>query len=244
MDPLLFTQVVCQRSGATLSSSAVADSHAPAVAERHRGGRSGWLRAVVLGADDGIVSVASLAIGVVASGPAHTSVVTAAGAALVAGAMSMAAGEYVSVSSQSDIASADLARERVELAADPVGELSELSAIYVRRGVPADLARSVAKALTARDPLAAHARDELGLAEAGRARPIQAALSAAASFALGAAPDVRADRCAVDGSGRGAGRGVANGAHAPRYRWRQRRWRTSRARCVEGRSRRNPPPSR
>jgi VIT1/CCC1 family predicted Fe2+/Mn2+ transporter len=157
------------------------------VAERHRGTRSGWLRAVVLGADDGIVSVASLAIGVVASGASHTAVVTAAGAALVAGAMSMAAGEYVSVSSQSDIASADLARERVELAADPAGELSELAAIYVRRGVPADLARAVAKALTARDPLAAHARDELGLTEEGRARPVQAALSSAASFALGAA---------------------------------------------------------
>jgi VIT1/CCC1 family predicted Fe2+/Mn2+ transporter len=142
---------------------------------------------VVLGADDGIVSVASLAIGVVASGASHTAVVTAAGAALVAGAMSMAAGEYVSVSSQSDIASADLARERVELAADPAGELSELAAIYVRRGVPADLARPVATALMARDPLAAHARDELGLTEEGRARPVQAALSSAASFALGAA---------------------------------------------------------
>ena len=141
----------------------------------------------MLGADDGIVSVASLAIGVVASGASHTAVVTAAGAALVAGAMSMAAGEYVSVSSQSDIASADLARERVELAADPAGELSELAAIYVRRGVPADLARSVATSLMARDPLAAHARDELGLTEEGRARPVQAALSSAASFALGAA---------------------------------------------------------
>jgi VIT1/CCC1 family predicted Fe2+/Mn2+ transporter len=168
-------------------SSVVPASHAPAVAERHRGARSGWLRAVVLGADDGIVSVASLAIGVVASGASHTAVVTAAGAALVAGAMSMAAGEYVSVSSQSDIASADLARERVELAADPAGELSELAAIYVRRGVPADLARPVATALMARDPLAAHARDELGLTEEGRARPVQAALSSAASFALGAA---------------------------------------------------------
>ena len=159
---------------------------APAGAERHRGTRSGWLRAVVLGADDGIVSVASLAIGVLASGASHTAVVTAAGAALVAGAMSMAAGEYVSVSSHSDIASADLARERVELAADPVGELSELAAIYVERGVPADLARSVAKALMMRDPLAAHARDELGVTEVGRARPIQAALSSAVSFALGA----------------------------------------------------------
>lgn len=168
-------------------SSNLEASHAPRVAERHRGARSGWLRAVVLGADDGIVSVASLAIGVVASGASRASVVTASGAALVAGAMSMAAGEYVSVSSQSDIASADLARERAELAADPAGELSELAAIYVQRGVPVDLARSVAKSLMARDPVAAHARDELGLTEEGRARPVQAALSSAASFALGAA---------------------------------------------------------
>jgi VIT1/CCC1 family predicted Fe2+/Mn2+ transporter len=170
-----------------MTSPTFAERHASAGAERHRSARSGWLRAVVLGADDGIVSVASLAIGVAAAGASHASVVTAGGAALVAGAMSMAAGEYVSVSSQSDVASADLARERVELAADPAGELSELAAIYVDRGVPADLARSVAKALTARDPLAAHARDELGLTEEGRARPVQAALSSAASFAVGAA---------------------------------------------------------
>lgn len=141
----------------------------------------------MLGADDGIVSVASLAVGVGASGASHTTVVTAAAAALVAGAMSMAAGEYVSVSSQADIASADLALERVELAADPAGELNELTAIYARRGVPVDVARSTAVALTARDPLAAHARDELGMTAAGRARPVQAASSSAASFALGAA---------------------------------------------------------
>jgi VIT1/CCC1 family predicted Fe2+/Mn2+ transporter len=147
---------------------------------------------VVLGADDGIVSVASLAVGVGASGASHTVVVTAAAAALVAGAMSMAAGEFVSVSSQADIASADLALERVELAADPAGELNELTAIYARRGVPADLARSTAVALTARDPLAAHARDELGMTAAGRARPIQAAFSSAASFALGAALPIAA----------------------------------------------------
>ena len=159
----------------------------PTATEHHRGARSGWLRAAVLGADDGIVSVASLAIGVVASGATHAAVVTAAGAALVAGAMSMAAGEYVSVSSQSDIASADLAQERTELATDPAGELSELAGIYVQRGVPVELATSVAKALTDRDPLAAHARDELGLTDASRARPIQAALSSAASFAIGAA---------------------------------------------------------
>jgi vacuolar iron transporter family protein len=153
----------------------------------HRGARSGWLRAVVLGADDGIVSVASLAIGVIASGASHSAVVTAAGAALVAGAMSMAAGEYVSVSSQSDVASADLARERTELAMNPAGELRELAGIYIKRGVPSDLALAVAKALTARDPLAAHARDELGLTDEGRARPVQAALSSAVSFAMGAA---------------------------------------------------------
>ncbi len=167
--------------------SYTASGRAGALTEKHRGARSGWVRAVVLGADDGIVSVASVAIGVFASGASHAAVVTAAGASLVAGAMSMAAGEYVSVSSQSDIASADLARERAELAADPAGELHELRGIYMKRGVPADLALAVAKALTESDALAAHARDELGLTEEGRARPIQAALSSAASFSLGAA---------------------------------------------------------
>jgi VIT1/CCC1 family predicted Fe2+/Mn2+ transporter len=145
------------------------------------------LRAVVLGADDGIVSVASLAMGVVASGASHSAVVTAAGAALVAGAMSMAAGEYVSVSTQVDIAESDLARERTELVADPAGKLTELTDIYADRGVPDDLARAVAGALTEHDALGAHARDELGLTEEGRARPLQAALSSAASFTLGAA---------------------------------------------------------
>jgi VIT1/CCC1 family predicted Fe2+/Mn2+ transporter len=153
----------------------------------HRGERSGWLRAAVLGADDGIVSVASIAIGVVASGASSTAVVAAALAALVAGAMSMAAGEYVSVSSQRDTELGDLAQERAELAHDPRGETRELAGIYRQRGLPAELAAEVAAALMATDPLAAHARDELGLSETTRPRPMQAALSSAASFILGGA---------------------------------------------------------
>jgi VIT1/CCC1 family predicted Fe2+/Mn2+ transporter len=140
-----------------------------------------------LGADDGIVSVASLAIGVIASGAARSAVLAAAVAALVAGAMSMAAGEYVSVSSQRDTELGDLAQERGELARDPAGEARELAAIYRRRGLSAELAIQVAAALMAEDPLAAHARDELGLSETTRARPVQAALSSAASFVLGGA---------------------------------------------------------
>lgn len=154
--------------------------------ERHRGERAGWLRAAVLGADDGIVSVASLAIGVVASGASRNAVVAASVAALVAGAMSMAAGEYVSVSSQRDTELADLDRERDELANDPAGETRELAAIYRHRGLSADLATQVAVALMAHDPVEAHARDELGLHDQTRARPVQAALSSALSFVLGA----------------------------------------------------------
>jgi len=154
--------------------------------ERHRGQRAGWLRAAVLGADDGIVSVASLSIGVVASGASRTAVFTAAVAALVAGAMSMAAGEYVSVSSQRDTELGDLARERDELADDPAGETRELAAIYRRRGCSPELASQVADALMAHDPIEAHARDELGIHEQTRARPVQAALSSALSFVLGA----------------------------------------------------------
>jgi VIT1/CCC1 family predicted Fe2+/Mn2+ transporter len=138
-----------------------------------------------LGADDGIVSVASIAIGVVATGAAHTAVLAAAIAALVAGAMSMAAGEYVSVSSQRDTEFGDLAQERDELASDPAGEARELAGIYRQRGLPAELADQVAAALMASDPLAAHARDELGLSETTRPRPMQAALSSATSFILG-----------------------------------------------------------
>ncbi|MGA0531600.1 VIT1/CCC1 transporter family protein [Hansschlegelia sp. KR7-227] len=155
--------------------------------EAHLIHRIGWLRAAVLGANDGIVSTASLIVGVAAAaaGPKEIAIVGFAG--LVAGAMSMAAGEYVSVSSQSDTETADLARERRELKADPAGELAELAAIYVERGLDPALARQVAEQLTAKDPLAAHARDELGLTDALSARPFQAAWASAASFATGAA---------------------------------------------------------
>ena len=152
---------------------------------RHRGQRAGWLRAAVLGANDGIVSVASVAIGVIASGAPTSFVLTAAIAALVAGAMAMAAGEYVSVSSQRDVERADLDQERRELKAYPEGEKQELAAIYVNRGLQAELADKVAEALMASDALAAHARDELGLA-AILARPVQAALYSAVSFTAGA----------------------------------------------------------
>jgi VIT1/CCC1 family predicted Fe2+/Mn2+ transporter len=155
------------------------------VRERHRGERSGWLRAAVLGADDGIVSVASIAIGVIATGATRTAVFAAALAALTAGAMSMAAGEYVSVSSQRDTERGDLAQERDELAHDFAGESRELAGIYRQRGLPAELANQVAAALMNTDALAAHARDELGLSATNRARPLQAALSSAASFVLG-----------------------------------------------------------
>ncbi len=156
-------------------------------AERHRTGRIGWLRAAVLGANDGIVSTASLVVGVAAaSANQHTLMVTAA-AGLVAGAMSMASGEYVSVHSQADTEQADLARERMELQADPAAEQRELTAIYVTRGLEPGLAQQVATQLMARDALGAHARDELGISKAQRARPAQAALASAASFAVGAA---------------------------------------------------------
>src|SRR6202049_623031 len=152
---------------------------------RHRSQRAGWLRAAVLGANDGIVSVASVAIGVIAAGASTSFVLTAAVAALVAGAMAMAAGEYVSVSSQRDVERADLDQERGELKAHPDAERQELAAIYVKRGLPIELAGKVAAALTAADALGAHARDELGLA-AILARPVQAALYSALSFTAGA----------------------------------------------------------
>jgi len=155
--------------------------------ERHRTERVGWLRAAVLGANDGIVSTASLVVGVAASGAARGEVLIAGVAGLVAGALSMAAGEYVSVSSQADTEHADLARERKELAADPVAEEDELARIYETRGLDANLARQVAKQLMARDALAAHARDELGITEELAARPLQAAAASAATFAVGAA---------------------------------------------------------
>jgi VIT1/CCC1 family predicted Fe2+/Mn2+ transporter len=155
--------------------------------ERHHVGRVGWLRAAVLGANDGILSTSSLLLGVAAAHATHSSVVVAGVAGLVGGAMSMAAGEYVSVSSQADMERAELARERAELKADNAGEHKELSAIYVSRGLDPALAKRVAEQLMAHDALGAHARDELGISETLRARPIQAALASAASFAVGAA---------------------------------------------------------
>ena len=154
--------------------------------ERHRSERIGWLRAAVLGANDGIVSTASLVVGVAAAAATRHDVIVAGIAGLVAGALSMAAGEYVSVSSQADTEQADLAREREELATQPQAEEDELTDIYVRRGLDADLARTVARQLMTRDALAAHARDELGLTDELAARPLQAALASAATFAVGA----------------------------------------------------------
>jgi VIT1/CCC1 family predicted Fe2+/Mn2+ transporter len=152
--------------------------------EQHLVNRIGWLRAAVLGANDGILSTASLIIGVAAAAATPNSVLIAGVAGLVAGAMSMAAGEYVSVSSQSDTERADLARERKELNETPEFELDELADIYVKRGVDRDLARQVARQLMAKDALTAHARDELGISEITAARPVQAALTSAVSFLL------------------------------------------------------------
>ena len=155
--------------------------------ERHTIDRIGWLRAAVLGANDGIVSTASLVIGVAAAGTSQANIIVVGVAGLVAGAMSMAAGEYVSVHSQADSERAELARERVELATEPAAEHRELTAIYVNRGLDARLASEVATQLTAHDALGAHARDELGISDTFAARPVQAALASAASFAVGAA---------------------------------------------------------
>jgi len=155
--------------------------------EIHRTHHTGWLRAAVLGANDGIVSTASLVLGVAASGADTRAMLVAGVAGLVAGAMSMAAGEYVSVSSQADTERADLERERRELVETPELEHAELTAIYVQRGLDETLAAQVATQLTAHDALGAHARDELGITEALAARPVQAALASAATFAVGAA---------------------------------------------------------
>jgi VIT1/CCC1 family predicted Fe2+/Mn2+ transporter len=155
--------------------------------ERHQMQRIGWLRAAVLGANDGIVSTASLIVGVAAAAATKNDVLLAGVAGLVAGAMSMAAGEYVSVSSQSDTEGADLARERAELKANPAAEEDELTGTYVKRGLDERLARKVAQGLMAKDALGAHARDELGLSEITSARPIQAAFTSALTFSLGAA---------------------------------------------------------
>ena len=154
--------------------------------ETHLTHRIGWLRAAVLGANDGIVSTASLLVGVAAADASHTAVLTAGIAGVVAGAMSMAAGEFVSVHSQADAEKADLDRERRELETDDAGERRELMAIYMGRGLTQDLARQVADQLTAHDALGAHARDELGITELSSARPLQAAAASAASFAIGA----------------------------------------------------------
>ncbi len=155
--------------------------------ERHKTHRIGWLRAAVLGANDGIVSTASLVLGVAAAGATTNSILVAGVAGLMAGSMSMAAGEYVSVSSQSDTENADIEKERNELATDPVHELEELTMIYVGRGLDKNLARQVATQLTAHDALAAHARDELGISDMLSAKPIQAAFASAGTFAVGAA---------------------------------------------------------
>jgi len=155
--------------------------------ELHRTERIGWLRAAVLGANDGIVSTASLLVGVASAGGGSGELLVAGVAGLVAGAMSMAAGEYVSVSSQADTERADLIRERAELAAEPELELQELTSIYVERGLSRDLAAEVARQLTVHDALAAHARDELGISSTLAARPVQAALTSAGTFAVGAA---------------------------------------------------------
>ena len=155
--------------------------------ERHRSERIGWLRAAVLGANDGIVSTGSLMLGIAAAHASQSSILMTGVAGLVAGAMSMAAGEYVSVHSQADTEAADLARERSELRDDPIAEHRELAAIYVGRGLAPPLAAQVAQQLMAHDALGAHARDELGLSDATAAQPLQAALASAASFAVGAA---------------------------------------------------------
>lgn len=155
--------------------------------ERHRTDRIGWLRAAVLGANDGLISTGSLVVGVAAAGSPRGEVLLAAVAGLVAGALSMAAGEYVSVGSQADTEAADLARERHELATAPAAERAELASIYAGRGLTPELAAQVADQLMAHDALGAHARDELGLSDQHAARPLQAALASAASFALGAA---------------------------------------------------------
>lgn len=161
--------------------------HYRAHPERHRTEHIGWLRAAVLGANDGIISTASLVVGVAAAQATHANIMTTAVAGLVAGAMSMAAGEFVSVYSQADTEKADLERERLELVSDPEAEQRELTAIYVKRGLEYKLASQVATQLMAHDALGAHARDELGISDASSARPLQAAMASAASFAIGAA---------------------------------------------------------
>lgn len=171
----------------TVMSTTPSGPLSPVHHERHRTARIGWLRAAVLGANDGIVSTASLVVGVAAADSSHQGVLVAGVAGLVAGALSMAAGEYVSVSSQADTERADLARERRELSTIPGAEEDELAGIYEARGLDSRLARTVAQQLMAHDALGAHMRDELGLSDQNAARPLQAALTSAATFAVGAA---------------------------------------------------------
>jgi len=168
--------------------------------EYHRSHRIGWLRAAVLGANDGIVSTASLLIGVASAGASHQTILITGVAGLVSGAMSMAAGEYVSVSSQSDTEAADIARETEELATQPEHELDELTGIYTLRGLTPELAHQVAVQLTAHDALAAHSRDELGITDTMNAKPVQAALASAATFAAGAALPLLVVFCAPSAS--------------------------------------------
>jgi len=156
--------------------------------EKHRTDRIGWMRAAVLGANDGLISTSSLVVGVASAGPDQTAVLVAAVAGLVSGALSMAAGEYVSVSSQADTERADLAKERRELATSPQAERAELIKIYIGRGLSPDVATQVADQLTTKDALGTHAREELGIHETTQARPLQAAVTSAACFAIGAAP--------------------------------------------------------
>jgi VIT1/CCC1 family predicted Fe2+/Mn2+ transporter len=172
------------------TTSAAASSRPRHHYEPHRSGRSGWLRAAVLGANDGLISTSGLVVGVAAAQAAREPVLIAGLAGLVAGALSMAAGEYVSVSSQADVESADLDQERRALEAQPDAERAELAAIYVQRGLDPKLADQVAEQLSAHDALAAHARDEIGITTAMQARPVQAALASAAAFSLGAAAPV------------------------------------------------------
>jgi vacuolar iron transporter family protein len=154
--------------------------------EKHNSHRSGWLRAAVLGANDGIISTASLMLGIAAANQSQSAILLAGVAGLVAGAVSMAAGEYVSVCSQADLEKADLEKERKELIDDPEGELRELEGIYMSRGISRELSKQVAAELTQKDALGAHARDELGITDFNTAKPLQAALASAASFAVGA----------------------------------------------------------
>lgn len=184
-----------------MTASRVANAHSRRHTERHRTAHIGWLRAAVLGANDGIVSTASLIVGVAAAGADQGSILTTGIAGLVAGAMSMAAGEYVSVHSQADTEQADLAREQAELTNDPAAEQRELAAIYVGRGLKLALAQQVAEQLTAHDALGAHARDELGISDTMTARPVQAALASATSFAVGALLPLAVTLAAADRSG-------------------------------------------